>query len=716
MRTGLTLIASLAACSALAADAWDSPFPGVQHLHRTGPNNFNVHATVVDLCAPGVSVRHSAYEERAQRTSAFATSVGAQVAINGDFSCRPIDVGPNSPFPPCVGRAAYTTYGVAAHAGQPWPNTLSLDAMLAFGPDRAQVFDDDEDQPFAPWMSEVLGGHWSLVRDGQPLPNDCPIDPRSGVGLSKDHNKLIMAVADGRGSWRGMTCLEMGQLLIELGADRGFALDSGGSTTMWIQGQGVLNHPSDGTERVVGSSLAVFAGGSGRPAYCEQAPTQINPGAAMPALVPVGPVGRYDPLTPVRLFDTRAAASSSNLVGLTRDADFRVAAQSTFSFDALGNFGVPSSATGVSINLAAADASAAGFATAWPGQLPLPGISTVNFAAGGAVSNSSLLGLGATQRLSVFTQSPAHLIADLEGYFGQTGAGLVPATPQRLMDTRSDGSQGLRANLPRVLVPPQASAPRAVVLDLAVTAPVAAGFVTVYPCDEAVPLASNLNFAAQQTVAASVTAKMGTTGVCGVSSVDTQLIVDVMGTFDAAAGLSYQAVAPVRLVDTRGPGGVWVGRTTRATLLELKIDALPQLPADTRAVAINVTATDVLDDGFAGVFPCATGWPGTSNLNFAYGQTVANAVLVGTGGGSLCVYSSGRTHLIIDLTGVFVGTQPPAPVVTPPQPPAPPTPAAPPPTPAPAPPEPASCSSVGTGPASTALLLLAAALRRRRRT
>ena len=153
------LTCALSASAASATDTWDAPFPGVRHLHRTGASNLNVHATVVDLCAPGVSVRTTAFDERAQRTSAFATSVGAQLAMNADFSCRPIDVGPNSPFPPCVGRPAYTTYGIAAHAGVQWPYTFALDALLAFGAHRVQIYDDAEDQPFAPWMQEALSGH-----------------------------------------------------------------------------------------------------------------------------------------------------------------------------------------------------------------------------------------------------------------------------------------------------------------------------------------------------------------------------------------------------------------------------------------------------------------------------------------------------------------------------------------------------------------------------
>lgn len=649
------------AAPARAADDWTTPFPGVRHLHRYGPANVNIHAAVVDLCTPGVSVRTTAFDERAQRTSTFAQSVGAQLAINADFSCRPVDVGPNSPFPPCIGRAAYTTYGVAAHAGAPWPNTLSLDALLAFGADRVQVFDDAEDQPFAPWMQEVVSGHWSLVRDGALLPNDCPIDPRSGLGLSRDRRSLILAVADGRNGWRGLTCLEMGQLLIELGADRGFALDSGGSTTLWMQGPGVLNHPSDGSERVVGNHLAVFASGAGRPPFCDLPPPAVNPAAPLPPVALLGPPGRLATTPSQRLFDTRSAAGSAGLQGLVRDASGRVAAQSGFSFAGFSALGVAADTRAVLLNLTATDAAGDGYATAYPGHLGLPGISTVNYSAGAATGNSAVVALDGSQRLAVHTFQAAQLIGDLQATFGPAGAGFVPSAPRRLLDTR--GGPGLEANVPRQIIAPQPGAPRALALDVVATDTAGAGFVTIYPCDEAVPPTSNLNHGAQATVAASVVARLGPAGLCAVSFSDAHLVVDAMGSFVDQGGLDFQPVAPVRLVDTRSPGGAWVGRVARQAPLSLAISGAPGMPADAKAVAVNLTITGAVDDGFASLYPCSAGPTGTSNVNFRVGKTVANAALVSLGTGELCFVSAGRAHVIVDLVGIFTESAA-APLVT----------------------------------------------------
>ena len=72
----------------------------------------------------------------------------------------------------------------------------------------------------------------------------------------------------------------------------------------------------------------------------------------------------------------------------------------------------------------------------------------------------------------------------------------------------------------------------AVVLTVTVTQPVAAGFVTVFPCGTPQPLASNVNFAPGATVANTVVSGVGTAGrVCLFTNVDTDLVVDVNGYF-----------------------------------------------------------------------------------------------------------------------------------------------------------------------------------------
>jgi hypothetical protein len=56
------------------------------------------------------------------------------------------------------------------------------------------------------------------------------------------------------------------------------------------------------------------------------------------------------------------------------------------------------------------------------------------------------------------------------------------------------------------------------------------------------------------------------------------------------------------------------------------------------------------------VFACGESVPESSNLNFAVGQTVANAVVTGVGSrSSVCVYTSAQAHVIVDVNGYDTG-------------------------------------------------------------
>jgi len=78
------------------------------------------------------------------------------------------------------------------------------------------------------------------------------------------------------------------------------------------------------------------------------------------------------------------------------------------------------------------------------------------------------------------------------------------------------------------------------------------------------------------------------------------------------------------------------------------------VPSDAKAVTLNVTSTGSLGAGFVTVFPCGSSRPNTSNLNFAAGATVANAVTTSVGdGGAVCIYNSAPTHVIVDVSGYF---------------------------------------------------------------
>ena len=97
-----------------------------------------------------------------------------------------------------------------------------------------------------------------------------------------------------------------------------------------------------------------------------------------------------------------------------------------------------------------------------------------------------------------------------------------------------------------------ASGVSAVVLNVTVTQPKAAGYITVYPDGATRPLASNLNFVAGQTVPNLVVAPVGADGKVDLyngSSGTVELVADVSGYFSNGAGQLLSGVANVTIGD-----------------------------------------------------------------------------------------------------------------------------------------------------------------------
>ena len=120
-------------------------------------------------------------------------------------------------------------------------------------------------------VTDAVGGGPALVRDGQPILHSGESltniqlngrDPRTAIGQRADGG-IVMVAADGRQpGWSiGFTNMDLALALISRGCVTGFALDSGGSTTVAFDGR-LLNRPSDPTgERPVAEALVVAYAG-----------------------------------------------------------------------------------------------------------------------------------------------------------------------------------------------------------------------------------------------------------------------------------------------------------------------------------------------------------------------------------------------------------------------------------------------------------------------
>jgi uncharacterized protein (TIGR03382 family) len=255
------LVAALLASAvapAEAADTWTDPFPGVRRLRRVTTTQ-NINVLVVDLCAPGVSVRATATGERQRTVSSFGTAVNAQAAVNGDF----------------FSFQSYSTNGPSMSNGIAWGgNDGTYVAPIQFGPNRVAIPAHGGTGGVQPWAREVVSGHPTLLvdsvrRDNNGDPLCTARHPRTALGFNADRTTLYLAVIDGRATNRiGMTCDEMVTLFKGLGAADAVNLDGGGSSAMWLAGTGTVNNPSDGQQRVVANHLAIRATGTGDARHC----------------------------------------------------------------------------------------------------------------------------------------------------------------------------------------------------------------------------------------------------------------------------------------------------------------------------------------------------------------------------------------------------------------------------------------------------------------
>ena len=114
----------------------------------------------------------------------------------------------------------------------------------------------------------IIGVGPRLVKDGQVyvtadeeyFPDDIRVGraPRSAFGVTK-YGDYIFAVVDGRQAHsKGCTLQEWADILInQFGAVDAINLDGGGSTELIVK-KNIVNSPSDGKERPIGSALMIL--------------------------------------------------------------------------------------------------------------------------------------------------------------------------------------------------------------------------------------------------------------------------------------------------------------------------------------------------------------------------------------------------------------------------------------------------------------------------
>ncbi|MFG3349599.1 FlgD immunoglobulin-like domain containing protein [Streptomyces sp. NPDC048018] len=202
----------------------------------------------------------------------------------------------------------------------------------------------------------------------------------------------------------------------------------------------------------------------------------------------------YRPVTPSRLMDTRSG------LGVPKA---KVGERGTVTL------AVPdASAKAVVLNVTATNATKGGYVSVQPYGAPRASVSNLNFTAGRTVANHVVVPVVEGKVTFYNHAGTVDLLADVAGYFTDGPGGTFTAMqPYRALDTRfyepvppAKVGAGQTRN---VWVGGQGVIPgdvTAVAVNVTVTNPTAAGYVSVYPSGDRRPAVSSLNFTAGQTV------------------------------------------------------------------------------------------------------------------------------------------------------------------------------------------------------------------------
>jgi hypothetical protein len=384
--------------------------------------------------------------------------------------------------------------------------------------------------------------------------------------------------------------------------------------------------------------------------------------------------GEFTPLTPARILDTRHGTGRGGVAG-------PLGADTAFDVQVTGQGGVaPTGVSAVVLNATVTQPTRASYLTIWPTGISRPVISNLNYTAGQTVPNLVTVAVGQAGKVSVYNfAGSTHVVFDVVGFYagasGPAGSRFHPTDPYRLFDTRHGNHQvaagPLGANgVLRFDVSGEGELPAsgvtAIVVNVTVTDPTRSSFLTVYPDDVGtLPLASNLNFVAGQTVPNLVVVRVPPSGVVDFYNLagSVHVLADVVGYYDddrtTEAG-RFVPVAPTRTLDTRQHDDP-VGPDSWFWIEMAGWDGIPSSGAG--AVVVNTTVTGPTAPSYLTVFPddlCDI--PLASNLNFEAGQTVPNLVVVRLSGSTDCandagaidVYNfDGDVHVLIDVFGYF---------------------------------------------------------------
>jgi hypothetical protein len=158
-----------------------------------------------------------------------------------------------------------------------------------------------------------------------------------------------------------------------------------------------------------------------------------------------------------------------------------------------------------------------------------------------AAANLATVKLATDGGLCIFTLGRTDVVVDLLGTWGSSGLWYQPATPTRLLDTRSGAGGWLGAatalqpiDVALGAVPGVPDTAEAITGTVTAAFTWGDGFVTTWPCSSPRPNASTLNYGRQQTVPNAAVIALGPDrAACAATLAPAYLLFDLTGWFTA---------------------------------------------------------------------------------------------------------------------------------------------------------------------------------------
>ena len=384
----------------------------------------------------------------------------------------------------------------------------------------------------------------------------------------------------------------------------------------------------------------------------------------------------FYPLTPCRVADTRVGSGFSGAFGTPSLA--KLVARSFPIQQSACN--VPATALAYSFNITVVPPAGVTYLIAWPTGLATPATTTLNSPNGAVVGNAAIVTAGTGGAISLLASNKTDVVIDINGYFApQTAQGLAfyPVTPCRVGDTRT-GSGFTKGFGPPSLV---ASATRSFAVQssncsipasaeaysmrMTVVAPGPLGYLTTWPAGQPMPVVATLNALGGGVVGNQAIVPAGTSGAISVYATNnTDLVIDINGYFGPPGNpgaIYFYALTPCRVANTQKGSGFsagfgppsMVGGVSRVFPM---LSSTCIIPSSALAYSLNMTVVVPPNNGlgYLTAWPTGQPFPVAATLNAVTGGTVAAGALVPAGtSGSISVFASNATDLIIDIAGYF---------------------------------------------------------------